>query len=58
MSHDEFKQLVARMRQAQKDYFRIRSGDALLLSKKLEREVDAALQDDGQQELFGGEPDA
>lgn len=58
MSHDEFKQLVAHMRQAQKDYFRSRCGDALLLSKKLEREVDSALQDDGQQELFAGEPDA
>jgi hypothetical protein len=37
--------LVQRMRDVQKRYFKVRSNDDLLLSKKLEREVDLAIRE-------------
>lgn len=40
---DELAPLVARMRDAQKRYFATRASDALIESKKLEREVDRKL---------------
>ena len=52
MTHEEFRKLVSEMRHAQKEYFRTRSGDALDKSKRLERQVDKELADDGQQVLF------
>lgn len=39
----EFVDLVARMRDAQRRYFKTRSPDVLQESKRLEREVDAAV---------------
>ena len=42
--HD-FVELVLQMRQAQKDYFRDRSQQALSYSKELERRVDKAASD-------------
>lgn len=39
----EFVALVRSMREAQRDYFKTRSGEALSRSKELERKVDAAL---------------
>ena len=52
MTNAEFRKLVSEMRHAQKNYFRTRSGDALDKSKRLERQVDKELADDGQQVLF------
>lgn len=43
MQQNEFVQLVAKMREAQKAYFRGRTSMDLQRSKKLEREVDAEL---------------
>lgn len=40
MTPKEFFDKVSRMRKAQKDYFRTRSGRALTDSKRLEKEVD------------------
>lgn len=40
MSPKEFFDKVSRMRKAQKDYFRTRSGRALADSKRLEKEID------------------
>lgn len=58
MTNAEFIILVARMRAKQKEYFATRhsgrqSSEVLLESKKLEREVDAAIKDlrDGQRTL-------
>ena len=49
----EFEDLVRRMRDAQKRYFRTRSRYALAESKELEREVDKRLADlDDGQDLF------
>lgn len=50
MTYEEFKILVAKMRKAQKNYYKARSIDpdkkALLQeSKRLEKDVDAALAD-------------
>jgi hypothetical protein len=42
-SHQEFLELVAQMRSAQRDYFRTRDYNALNLSKKLEWKIDALL---------------
>ncbi len=39
----ELASLVADMRNAQREYFRTRSGDSLEHSKKLERQVDDAV---------------
>jgi hypothetical protein len=57
MTSDEFKRLVAAMRKAQKSFYRADVGTPdrsrwLEESKRLEREVDQALKDDKQQELF------
>lgn len=46
MTTTEFKQLVKEMRQAQIDYFRTRDKDCLILSKGLEKRVDAALNEE------------
>jgi hypothetical protein len=40
---NEFVELVAAMRAAQKEYFRTRTPSSLAEAKRLEREVDAAL---------------
>ena len=40
MNPKEFFDKVCRMRKAQKDYFRTRSGRALSDSKRLEKEID------------------
>lgn len=40
MKPREFYDMVCRMRKAQKEYFRTRSGQALSVSKRLEREID------------------
>jgi predicted nucleic acid-binding Zn-ribbon protein len=50
----EFIELVREMRNAQKEYFKIRSKDVLNRSKELERKVDAELQsiNNTQQTLF------
>jgi hypothetical protein len=55
MDHEQFAKLVAEMRQAQTEYFRTRSTTALEQSKRLERQVDKALQElaDKQGKLFG-----
>lgn len=43
MEYTEFKKLVHKMRQAQKDYFRTRLEQALRQSKDLESQVDSEL---------------
>lgn len=45
MNLKEFAALVAEMRDAQREYFRTRSGEVLERSKKLEKQVDHALKD-------------
>lgn len=44
MNYNEFRNLVAQMREAQKEYFRTRSKQVLQRSIMLERLVDAELQ--------------
>ena len=50
MTHEQFIDLTARMRSAQKSYFRTRTKDPVAAravleeSKRLEREVDAAIE--------------
>ena len=44
MTPKEFFDKVSRMRKAQKEYFRTRSGRALTESKRLEREIDAEIE--------------
>lgn len=44
MTPKEFFDKVCRMRKAQKDYFRTRSGRALNDSKRLEQEIDAEIE--------------
>ena len=44
MNPKEFFDKVCRMRKAQKDYFRTRSGRALNDSKRLEQEIDAEIE--------------
>lgn len=44
MSPKEFFDKVSRMRAAQKEYFRTKSGRALNESKQLEREIDAEIE--------------
>lgn len=55
MTEAEFRDLVKRMRQAQRIYFKSRDGAALDVSKTLEREADAEIKaaDDTQGKLFG-----
>lgn len=43
MNDNEFLELIARMRNRQKEYFRTRSSVALCESRALEREVDAEI---------------
>lgn len=54
MTITELANLVADMRHAQTNYFRIRSTSALEESKRLERKVDEACKAilDGQKQLF------
>lgn len=54
MTAPELANLVAKMRHAQKEYFRTRSTSALEESKRLERKVDDACQAilDGQKKMF------
>lgn len=47
-----FADLVQRMRQAQQQYFRYRTKAWLELSKRLEKEVDDAIRDIFQPQLF------
>ena len=51
MNSEEFRRLVTEMRHAQKEYFRTRSKQVLVMSKELERRVDKALNDE-QKKLF------
>ena len=44
MSPKEFFDKVSRMRKAQKEYFRTRSGRVLNDSKRLEQEIDAEIE--------------
>lgn len=44
MTPKEFFDKVSRMRKAQKEYFRTRSGRALTDSKRLEKEIDAEIE--------------
>ena len=44
MTPKEFFDKVSRMRKAQKDYFRTRSGRSLNDSKRLEQEIDAEIE--------------
>ncbi len=43
--HEGFRKLVKEMRTAQRKYFRTRSGEALINSKRLEGKVDRLLSD-------------
>lgn len=43
MTIEELAEKVAKMRQAQNDYFRLRTGSVLEKARKLEREVDLIL---------------
>ena len=55
MTYSEFRALVKRMRIAQESYFRGDPWDKpkwLEESKKLERQVDRAIEEAGQQKLF------
>lgn len=45
MTAREFAELVKRMREAQRTYFRTRAASVLEESKRLEREVDAVVSD-------------
>lgn len=53
---NDFRALVRRMRQAQKEYFKTRNSGWLRLSKDLEKKVDDALSVGGEAtgDLFGG----
>lgn len=44
MNAREFYNIVVKMRQAQRDYFRTRSQRSLTESKQLERQVDAEIE--------------
>lgn len=48
----EFYESVRKMRAAQKEYFKTRSKDILNESKKLEKKVDAMLEEYGTLRLF------
>ena len=50
---NDFMALVKEMRQAQKSYFQTRNRDWLDKSKELERQVDKAIREQGQQRMFG-----
>lgn len=44
MNPKEFFDKVCRMRKAQKEYFRTKSGRAFVISKMLEKEIDAEIE--------------
>jgi hypothetical protein len=46
MTDNQFRDLVRRMREAQREYFRTRSHFVLQRSKELEKQVDAELKTD------------
>jgi len=46
MEHKEFIELVKKMREAQKSYFRTRDYNYLSESKKLERQVDKLIEEE------------
>lgn len=46
MKEDDFRELVRRMREAQKNYFRTRAKSYLDYSRTLEKQVDEELQND------------
>jgi hypothetical protein len=52
MNDKDFRDLVARMRQAQKEYFRTRDRESLSRSKELEKLVDTELANDVEPSLF------
>jgi hypothetical protein len=52
MNDKDFRDLVAKMRQAQKDYFRTRDREVLSRSKELEKLVDTELANDVEPSLF------
>ncbi len=52
MKEKDFRDLVRKMREAQKNYFRTRHKGYLDYSRKLEKQVDAEL-GDNQPNLFG-----
>lgn len=58
MNDQDFRRLVADMRNAQRRYFRNRKTEDLEESKALERQVDVELRTTGQQEMFGEERNA
>jgi hypothetical protein len=49
MTEEDFKKLVQKMREAQKNYFRTRSYESLKQSKELESQVDSILAGEPQQ---------
>lgn len=53
MTANEIIELTKRVRAVQKEYFRTRSYEALNTSRRLEKELDTALESYGQAELFG-----
>lgn len=60
MTVEKLAKLVQEMRAAQKQYFRLRSTDALEQSKRLERIVDISVKDvleNQQMQLFSGSED-
>lgn len=52
MIDKDFRDLVARMRQAQKEYFKHRDRDALVRSKEFEKLVDIELKNKVEPSLF------
>ena len=45
MTVKEFADLVEKMRKAQKEYFKMRTGENLLIAKNFEKQVDDALEE-------------
>jgi len=56
MQADGFVKLVADLRHSQKEFFRTRSDTAMRDAKRLEREVDKAIENLLKPSLFSGEP--
>lgn len=52
MTYDAFRALVRRMRTAQKLYFKSREPDAIKEARRLETEVDRAIERGGRESLF------
>jgi hypothetical protein len=52
MTDDDFRQLVAEMRNAQREYFKTRASDWLTAAKKLEKQVDDELRPSKAPTLF------